>query len=142
MDECKICADLAAKLDISESLSRYCRFYDSGQFERLREIFHPAAKIDFGVRFCGNIDQFIAFARSRTDQGNRYSHHVANIEIETGAESHERSSLSAVSALVESGPPDRRFRLVRGHYEDSWTRSNDSWVIVERKYAAEFSVQL
>jgi len=142
MDDCRICAEVAAKLDISEALSRYCHFYDSGQFERLREIFHPDAMVDFGSRFCGNIDGFISFARSRADQGNRYSHHLANIVTKTDGEPNERSSLSAVSALVEGGPPDKRFRLVRGHYEDRWVRNSGSWTILARKYCAELSVEL
>lgn len=141
MDECKSCAEVVVRLEISEALGKYCLDYDSGEFDRLREIFHPEAMIDFGERFSGTIDEFASWARSQRECGNRYSHQVANIVIDGTGTLDEKASICGVSALVEVSQPVRSVRLVRGFYKDKWLRSEGRWMIKARLFTASISVE-
>lgn len=141
MDECKSCAEILARQDISEALGKYCLYYDSGEFDRLREIFHPDAAIDFGERFCGTIVQFTCWARSQQECGNGYSHQVTNIVIDGNGALDEKASICAVSALVDACQPTKTVRLVRGFYKDQWLRIDGRWMIKQRIFAASMSVE-
>ncbi len=142
MGECKICKELTVRQDITEALSQYCFYYDSGEFDRLREIFHPEAVIDFGERFCGTIDDFTSWAKMKRGGGNRYSHHVANVVINEAEALNERVSICAVSALVKTSEPNRNARLVRGFYQDKWLWSQGRWMIGKRIFSASISTEL
>ncbi|MEJ6677331.1 MAG: nuclear transport factor 2 family protein [Parasphingorhabdus sp.] len=126
---------------MSESLGRYCLYYDGGEFDQLRRIFHPEAVIDFGDRFCGNRDEFVSWARSQREGGNRYSHQVSNIVIDSTGTPIGKASICSVSALVEASQPNNTVRLVRGYYRDKWLRSEGRWVIKARNFAINITAE-
>lgn len=141
MDECKSCADVALRLEIGEALGRYCLYFDTCAFDQVRDIFHPQAVIDFGERFCGNRDEFVSWARSQREAGNRYSHQISNIVVDDAYTPDAKSSICTVSALVEAGKPTKLVRLVRGYYRDKWLRSEGRWVIHSRKFSVNITAE-
>lgn len=141
MDDCKSCAEVVTQLDIAEALGKYCLYYDGGEFDQLRDIFYPEAEIDFGERFRGNRDEFVSWARSQRESGNRYSHQISNIVIDGVGAPNEKSSICTVSALVEASQPAKIVRLVRGYYRDKWLRSGGQWVIKAREFAINITAE-
>ena len=138
--ECENCREAMARIDIAEALAKFCHNYDSGNFDRLHQTFAAQARIDLGTSFKGTLEQFERWARTKRESGNRYSHHITNLVVESGDPDETAKSTSAVAALAVSGSPDECARLVHGIYFDKWQRQVEGWRIIEREFTPEISV--
>jgi hypothetical protein len=129
-------SDLAALLDleaIKQLKARYCRYVDTRDWERLREVFADAAWLRFPQ--LGSFDDpesFVVACRSRFGAGTTV-HHAVLPEIELLPGGRARG-VWATHIYVEQPPASAgeapRGHHAYGHYHEDYVRARGGWRIV------------
>ena len=93
------------------------------------------ASFDFGDRFRGSPEAFIAFLSASRLDTLAMDHTITDISVSIEND-YEAISTSAVTAriVVKIGQKVQK-REVTGRYEDHWSREQSHWLLRERRYS-------
>ena len=136
---------LLAEREITRILLQYARGVDTLDFERVRDCFHPDARIEYGETFAGNRDETIAWLQSALPrlQGtlHAFSPPWIELDLESGtAECETRSVNSALYPAEEDGSANQN---VSGTlYYDRFERRDGRWRLVFRRNAQAWRVNV
>ena len=121
-------AAAADRLEIAELLSRYAQIVDARDWDRLSEIFIPAAVIDFtpngGVR--DTYPSIVGYLESSLASFAAYQHFMTNFDIDVrGDEAVCRNYVfTQMVSLVEDG---EELLADGGYYDSVLKRTPDGW---------------
>lgn len=119
-------------------LALYARAADNRDFDRLRELFAPDAKLTAGGTTHEGREACIVFFRQTINPSARSQHAVSNVITEP-----ERDGLIRVSSYVRALVLlDSHTRLVAARYEDTVREDDGRLLIVHKRVLIEGVVEL
>lgn len=132
-------ADLLAKQDITEAISRYARAMDRLDAELAKSVFHPDARVDYGEAvFQGSAYAFIDWVLGSHVGLVAHTHQMSTISISVDGDSAGSETYADV-AIRHRGEGELFTDITTfGRYIDRWECRNDHWAIVERRYLNDF----
>jgi hypothetical protein len=124
-----------AKRSIIEVLHRYCRAIDTYDTDTFAALWADDAYVDFGERYRGNPDGFLALLGRDRNRIVSMTHQMEEIVIDVSHDCTSANSNSVVrAAVISSGDYGVRRRLLRGHYNDRLVLSEGLWLVQQRVY--------
>jgi hypothetical protein len=139
-DELPTAAELRELLDkqaITEVLHRYCVAFDTKDRELGYSVWHPDGTADYVGMFQGTGRDFVDFGIGAHEMLlPRSSHQVTNLLIEVDGD----AATSTAYVTAASQRADRRtVHLIRGQYDDRWTRREGTWAIDHRRFTTHLT---
>ena len=121
---------VADRLDIDALISRYAFHLDDRDFEALKGLFVPSARMDYSAQGgpAGERDEIVPWLDETVSGFPMSQHVIANRLIEVdGDEATARSYL-----YNPMGLPDGRTTFLGTGYRDRFVRTSDGWRFAER----------
>ena len=130
--------DVTAHIEIQQVLYRYCRGVDRGEYDLLRDVYHPDATDNHGA-WVGLGKDFADYLIPAMDgPGFVGQHHITNILIAlNGAQADVESYFIAFHPLAGDGAA--RHAFVAGRYLDGFERRDGVWKIAQRVVVIDLS---
>ncbi|HVX23175.1 MAG TPA: nuclear transport factor 2 family protein [Acidimicrobiales bacterium] len=130
--------DEAAKVEIREVLSRYCRAVDRRDRELFRSIYHPDA-IEHHGSFEGLGLDFVDVAIDRAAGVDLWQHHLTTINIDVdGDVAYSEAYYISSSVFPPDDEGNREMWDLFGRYVDRFERRDGEWKIAERLCVRDF----
>lgn len=130
---------LAAHLEITQVLQRYCRSMDRIDAELGYSVWHEDGIADYGSIFRGTgrgfIDWVCAFHRTLDGQSHQLGVPLIQVHGDRAV-----SETSVTAALLFTKGGRQQMSAGRARYLDRWSRRNGRWAIDERRAVPDFSV--
>jgi hypothetical protein len=131
-------AVLAAELEISRVLKRYCRSMDRIDAPLGYTVWHEDGVADYGPVFQGTGRGFIDWVCDYHRTLDAQSHQIANTLINVrGDQAASETYVTVALLFTEDG--QGRLTTGRGRYLDSWSYRGGRWAIDARHYVHDFS---
>ena len=131
-------ADLAARLEIRDVLSRYCRGLDRMDREMALSVFHEGSRAHYVDIYEGTGAGFVAWVWEAHAAMERHSHQITNVLVELdGDRAASEAYVTVVLWTRPDGTGDRTEIVARGRYLDRWSRRDGRWAIDERVYVLD-----
>jgi SnoaL-like domain len=131
-------AVVAAELEISRVLKRYCRSMDRIDAPLGYTVWHEDGVADYGHLFQGTGRGFIDWVCDYHRTLDAQSHQIANTLIDVRGDRAVSESYVTVALLfTEDG--QSRLTTGRGRYLDTWSCRGGRWAIDARYYVHDFS---
>ena len=120
------------RLAITDVISLHGHYADTGELDRMTELFTEDVVYDVTAIGGGLIEGRAALKQAALDLGDRnpLAHHVTNVVV-TGVDGDRAHAVSKAIALL----PDRG--CVGATYDDTLVRDGDGWLIRRRKRVPE-----
>lgn len=129
---------LAAKQEIRDVLSRYCRAMDRMDLELALSVFHPDAPFHYEGMFEGTGKEFMDWVWKTHATMARHSHQITNVLTEVDGERAVSEAYVTVALWTLPDPEGHQTEIVvRGRYLDRWSRREGRWAIDERTHLAD-----
>lgn len=122
--------DLADERAIVALTVAYCWALDTGDYERLRDVFAPDATARLGEE-CAGIDAIIARVARALDPLDDSQHMVANHEVRLDGDRATCRCYFQAQHVRRAAPGGPNY-MVAGRYEDDLERTPDGWRIRRR----------
>jgi hypothetical protein len=142
---------IADRMQIQDTMYRWCRSVDRLDFDAMRQVFHPEA-VDHHGAFDGGVEGLIDWIGNRHRTIPFSMHAVSNMLIEFAGpdlalvESYVRTTqrypaeaAGALAQLAGGKPPEGAMDLLTcSRYVDRFARRNGEWRILERTLVADW----
>ena len=125
---------IADRLEIDDLLTKYAFFLDDRDFESLKHLFVPGARMDYSVSggIAGDRDEVVPWLTETVSSFPMSEHVITNrLIVLDGDEASSRSYL-----YNPMGLPDGRTTFLGGRYHDRFVRTHEGWRFAERAIAA------
>jgi 3-phenylpropionate/cinnamic acid dioxygenase small subunit len=122
---------ISDRLDIEDLLTKYAFFLDDRDFDALKELFVPGARMDYEASggIAGERDAVVEWLRETVSAFPMSEHVVTNRLVTVdGDEASSRSYLYNPMQL-----PGGKITFLGGRYHDRFTRTPDGWRFAERR---------
>jgi len=137
------------QLAIQRVINDYGRGVDEGDWDRVRDCFHPDATIEYGARGCGPRDETIEWLRVVTPALFGLSHYfgVPIVDFEAGGEGMDDRARCETWCLnvvqyPRSPAGEEKQEAMGLLYRDVFTRREGAWRILERSNATEWHLSV
>lgn len=140
-------ARMLDKAQIQESLYRYARGVDRGDWEMVRSTYHPDAYDEHGS-YKGGVDGLIEWLDERFAEVDNCTHFLGNCLVEFVGDDKALVETYYVSRRLRppvgdelkiAGPADKMCREGWGRYVDIFERRNGEWRVAHRTIVQETS---
>jgi hypothetical protein len=134
-------AALAAKQEIRDALSRYCRAMDRRDEPLAAALWHSGGTADYGAEiFTGSGSGFATWVTEIHTGFQRTSHQITNVLCEVVG---DRAVSEAYVTVALWGLPDESGAVIqttsRGRYLDRWSQRDGRWAVDARQFLEDFS---
>lgn len=132
----------AEKLAIQEAVLRYARAVDRGDWDGVRDAYHPDAHDDHG-EFKGDLDALIAWLEERFAGVDNGMHFVGNCLVEMTAANAALVETYFISHRVQGAGNSAVCRQGWGRYIDRFEKRDDGvWRVAQRTVVMDSIIEL
>jgi SnoaL-like domain len=124
-------ARLLDRQEIIDLTVAYCYILDDRQYEQLREVFTPDAKVDYGSAVCEGVTAIIEKVRGSIHMVDATQHIVSSHRVTLDGDT-ASSSCQLYSQHVRKGTPEGELYTIGGRYHDELVRTPEGWRIRSR----------
>lgn len=124
-------ARLLDRQEIIDLTVAYCYILDERQYEQLREVFTPDARVDYGSAVCEGVAAIIEKVRGSIQMLDATQHIVSSHRVTIDGDT-ASSSCQLFSQHVRKGTAEGELYTIGGRYHDELVRTSDGWRIATR----------
>lgn len=133
---------LAAKQEISDVLSTYCRALDRMDEDLARSVWHGDGTADYPGLYRGSARGFLEWVWNAHGDLTGHSHQVSNALIEVDGDGAVSECYVTAVLEYEATNGTLAHRIVRGRYLDRWARRHGRWAIVHRRFVPDLQPEV
>jgi len=131
---------LIDRMKIRDCLGRYTRGLDRHDAALIASAFWPEARISYGGRFGGALDDFVAWSnRSHAERWTQHSHNITNQNVLFDDDRAGADVESYVQFFHRNIGPGIQIGI--GRYLDRFERRGEDWRIIARELVVDMMVQ-
>ncbi|WP_404476632.1 nuclear transport factor 2 family protein [Novosphingobium sp. BL-52-GroH] len=128
--------DIAARLAITDQLSRYARAMDRIDADLGRRVWHADGTADYGAMYQGSGPGFVDWVCTTHAQMIAHAHRITNVLVEVdGPCASSEAYVHATLRFVRDGR--ELVGTVHGRYLDRWSLREGRWAIDHRIYVQD-----
>lgn len=129
---------IAATLDITDALARYCRSMDRMDDELAISLWHPGGTVQYEPgMFTGSATEFVQWLRPVHEAVDATTHRIANTIVRVDGDTAVSEAYGHVMLVTHRPGEPSEFRHSFGRYLDRWSLREGRWAIDHRRYVRE-----
>ena len=129
---------LIAKDQIKDQIYNYCRGLDRMDKPLALSVWHSDATVESGG-FKGSGPEWIESAWRSHEKVHAHTHQMTNILIRVNGDKATSETYFITSIRGEPTAESSRTSLIRGRYEDRWSKRNGRWAMDHRRILVDFT---